>query len=294
MSNSVSVKIKLGGFINLLRPKQWLKNLFVFGAAIFAEEIFKIESFSLVILAAISFSLISSCVYIMNDFLDVEKDKMHPKKKFRPIAAGMISKSEAIIALAILFPLVCISTYFLNKLLLVVILIYFLNNIIYSSYIKNKVILDVMSIAIGFVLRVVGGAFVINVPISPWILLCTFLLATFLGFNKRRNELTVLENESENHRTILKEYSVELIDNMLGIISSATLMAYSLYTFSSRDDFYLMLTIPYVMYGIFRYQYLVHKKNQGGSPEEVLLNDIPLAINILLWGGTSVAVLYFV
>jgi len=155
------------------------------------------------------------------------------------------------------------------------------------------VILDVMSIALGFLLRVIGGALVIKVYISPWILLCTLLLSLFLGFSKRRNELVVLENGANSHRKILKEYSLEFIDNMLSIVTACTVMAYSLYTFmSSNENYYMMLTIPYVLYGIFRYQYIIYQKKEGGSPEETVLSDLPLMINIILWALTSIIILY--
>ncbi|TYQ16789.1 UNVERIFIED_CONTAM: 4-hydroxybenzoate polyprenyltransferase [Acetivibrio alkalicellulosi] len=284
---------KIEGYIRLVRPKQWIKNLFVFAALIFSKHVFDWEYLSKVALAFLFFCMVSACVYILNDVVDVNKDRAHPKKRTRPIAAGIIKKREAIILLIVLLPLVLTASFLLNVYLGIVILLYFLNNLLYSLIIKHLVILDVMSIALGFLLRVIGGALVIRVYISPWILLCTLLLSLFLGFSKRRNELVVLKDDVGSHRRILEEYSLEFIDNMLSIVTASTVMAYSLYTFSSNgENYYMMLTIPFVLYGIFRYQYIIYKKNEGGSPEETVLSDIPLIINIFLWICTSIVIIY--
>lgn len=205
----------------------------------------------------------------------------------------MISKVEGGILLAVLLPLVLAVAFYVERYFGFVILLYFINNVLYSFKVKHLVILDVMSIAVGFLLRVIGGALVIRVYISPWILLCTLLLSLFLGFSKRRNELVILETGAENHRKILEEYSLEFIDNMLSIITASTVMAYSLYTFSTNNGNYnMMITIPFVLYGIFRYQYIIYKKKEGGSPEETVLSDIPLIISIVLWGILSIVILY--
>ena len=293
-SKSVSLVQKFIAFIKLLRPKQWIKNSFVIAPLVFAKHIFEYDYVIKVIAAFILFCLISSSVYVLNDIIDCEKDKLHPKKKKRPIASGIISKMEASIVMAVLLPIVLIISFYIDLYFGWVILSYFANNILYSFKVKHIVILDVMSIALGFLLRVIGGALIIRVYISPWILLCTLLLALFLGFSKRRNELIVLEKSAENHRKILEEYSLEFIDNMLSIVTASTVMAYSLYTFSTNSENYnMMLTIPFVLYGIFRYQYIIYKKNEGGSPEETVLSDIPLIISIVLWGIVSVLILYF-
>lgn len=292
--NNISVIQKIAAYIKLLRPKQWIKNLFVIAPLVFAKHIFDYNYVVKVVAAFILFCLISSSVYVLNDIIDCEKDKLHPKKKKRPIASGVISKIEGCIVLAILLPLVLFASFYIDLYFGLAILVYFINNMLYSFKIKHIVILDVMSIAFGFLLRVIGGALIIRVYISPWILLCTLLLALFLGFSKRRNELVVLEKGAENHRKILEEYSLEFIDNMLSIVTASTVMAYSLYTFSTNSENYnMMLTIPFVLYGIFRYQYIIYKKNEGGSPEETVLSDIPLIISIVLWGIVSVAILYF-
>jgi len=284
---------KIKGYVRLARPKQWIKNLFVFAALIFAKHVFDVDYFTKVLLAFLCFCMISACVYIINDVVDAEKDRLHPKKKLRPIASGMISKTEALVFLAVLLPVAVTFAFMLDTSFALVLLLYFANNILYSIKVNHMVILDVMSIALGFLLRVIGGSLVIKVYISPWILLCTLLLSLFLGFSKRRNELVVLENGANSHRKILKEYSLEFIDNMLSIVTACTVMAYSLYTFmSSNENYYMMLTIPYVLYGIFRYQYIIYQKKEGGSPEETVLSDLPLMINIILWALTSIIILY--
>ncbi len=283
---------KLKGFVKLVRPKQLTKNFSVFAALIFAKHVFEGAYFIKVFAAFICFCLISSCVYILNDIVDVNKDRLHPKKKNRPIASGLIGKNQAIALLAVLLPAVLFAGFFLDAYFGLVISTYFAHNILYSFKIKHIVILDVMAIALGFILRVVGGALVIRVYISPWILLCTLLLSLFLGFSKRRNELVVLAGSADSHRKILEEYSLEFIDNMLSIVTASTVMAYSLYTFMSGDNYNMMLTIPFVLYGIFRYQYIIYKKNEGGSPEETVLSDMPLIVNILLWLVTSIIIMY--
>lgn len=290
----VGVMQKIVGYVKLLRPKQWIKNLFVIAPLVFAKHIFEYNYVIKVIAAFVLFCFISSCVYILNDIIDCDKDRLHPKKKNRPIASGIISKVEGIIVIAVLLPLVLFASFYIDLYFGLVILLYFTNNLLYSLIVKHVVILDTMSIAMGFLLRVIGGALIIRVYISPWILLCTLLLALFLGFSKRRNELVVLEDGAENHRKILEEYSLEFIDNMLSIVTASTVMAYSLYTFSTNSgNYYMMLTIPFVLYGIFRYQYIIYKKNEGGSPEETVLSDIPLIVSIALWGIVSVIILYF-
>lgn len=291
-AKKATVLDKVKGFISLVRPKQWIKNLFVFSALIFAKLVFEPVYLKTVFFAFLSFCMISSCVYILNDIVDMEKDRLHPKKKTRPIASGLISKAEAWILLAVLLPVSVAAGFLLHVYFGLILVVYFLNNVLYSVAVKHMVILDVMSIALGFLLRVIGGGVVIEVYISQWILLCTLLLSLFLGFSKRRNELVVLENVADSHRKILKEYSLEFIDNMLSIVTASTVMAYSLYTFSSKNNYFMMLTIPFVLYGIFRYQYIIYMKKEGGSPEETVLSDIPLIVCIFLWVIISVIILY--
>jgi 4-hydroxybenzoate polyprenyltransferase len=283
---------KLKAYIQLLRPKHWIKNLFVFAALLFSRNIDKLPSLAEAAWAFLCFCLTASAVYIFNDLIDMEKDRKHPRKCRRPLASGRIGRGEAILLLAAMLPAVVILPFLSSFSFGLVILIYLLNNLLYTVYLKNVVILDVMSIAAGFILRVAGGAIAIAVQISPWLILCTFLLALFLGFSKRRNELLVLEQDAQDHRLILGQYSLEFIDNMLSIVTASTLISYSMYTFFASDEKYSMVTILFVLYGIFRYQYIIYNKKQGESPEEIVLSDKPMLINIILWILVSTAILY--
>ena len=284
--------IKIKNYIRLMRPKQWIKNFFVFAAVVFSKNIFNIDCLFKAGLAFVCFCLISSCAYVLNDLVDVEKDRHHPRKQYRPIASGVVKQMEAIVILMILLGLATVLSFNVSWYFGIAVLAYFINNLLYSFALKHIVILDVMSIAIGFLLRVIGGALAIDVDISEWILLCTLLISLFLGLSKRRNELITLESSAGKHRKILEEYSSEFINNMLSIVTACTVMSYSLYTFSAYTNNYMMFTIPFVLYGIFRYQYIVYKKNEGGSPEEVILSDKPFLINIILWIIVSIVILY--
>ncbi len=289
--NVTAVK-KVEGFFLLLRPRQWIKNLFLFAPLVFSRNIDKLSYVLSAFYSFLCFCLVSSTVYIFNDILDVEKDRMHPVKRKRPIAAGIISRGEALILMLLMLSGSVILPFILNFSFGLIVIIYLFNNLMYTLYVKKLVILDVMSIALGFIMRVSGGAVAISVTISPWLLLCTFLLALFLGFSKRRNELLVLQGDAQNHRMTLEHYSLDFIDNMLSIVTASTLISYSLYTFYASDDKYSMVTIPFVLYGIFRYQYIIYNKKIGESPEEIIITDKPLLINILLWIITSIIILY--
>lgn len=280
-------------YIKLLRPRQWIKNFFVLAALIFSRHIDDAEYMAIAAAAFAVFCITSSTVYIFNDLLDMEKDRNHPRKKNRPLASGAVGKSEAIILVLMLLPAVLYSAFRINSVFGLIIVLYLVNNLLYTLYIKHMVILDVMSIALGFIFRVAGGAVAIGVEISPWLLLCTLLLSLFLGFSKRRNELVVLQEDAQNHRAILEHYSLGFIDNMLSIVTASIVISYSMYTFFAYENKYLMITILYVLYGIFRYQYLIYNKNMGESPEEMVLTDKPLLFDIILWVITSTAILYW-
>ncbi len=274
------------------RPKQWTKNFFVFAAILFSQNIFNMGMFTNVISIFIIFCFLSSSVYLINDVIDVERDKNHPKKKNRPIAAGKLSKGFAV-TLAGLLSIACIVISFsFNYYTGVVSLIYLIQATFYSLYFKNIVILDILFIAFGFVLRVIVGGLVISVNISVWLLICIILLSLFLALCKRRHEISLLSLGAKKHRKILEDYSVELIDQMISIVTASTLVVYSLYTFMASSNKLLMLTIPFVLYGVFRYLYLVYKKDGGGEPEEIVLKDKPLMLNILLWVLTIFFTLY--
>lgn len=286
---------KLYYLIKSMRPKQWTKNGFVFAGLIFSKSFFDVGLVLKSIYAFILFALVSGAVYIINDIADRRKDVLHPEKCKRPIASGRISPQEAGIYSVLVLAVALGISYALEIKLFLILLSYLCLMLLYSLWLKNAVIVDVLIIAIGFVLRTVGGALAINVKISPWLIMCTTLLALFIALNKRRNELLVLSEEAKGeHRKNLMEYTPELINSMLSVVTSATVMSYSLYTFNAGKSHYMMLTIPFVIYGIFRYQYLTLAKNWGGSPELVLLKDKPLIIDIILWIIISlVIVTYF-
>jgi len=273
-----------------MRPKQWIKNGFIFAGLIFSRSFFDMELVKKAVYAFILFSLVSGCVYILNDIIDRERDLLHPEKSKRPIASGRLKPGAAIAAcVGILIPTLLVSAN-INIRLFGILMGYFMLVMAYSIKLKQIAILDVILIASGFVLRTVGGAVAIDVFISPWLIVCTTMLALFLALNKRRNELFVLEADAATHRKNLQEYTPELIDRMLSVITSTTVVSYALYTFNAGKSYYMMLTIPFVLYGIFRYQMLVLNKDMGGSPEIVLFKDKPLLINIILWVITSIVI----
>jgi 4-hydroxybenzoate polyprenyltransferase len=282
-----------------MRPKQWTKQVFVFAALVFDRKLTHPTAFLSTIVAATAFCLVSGAVYLVNDLVDIDKDRQHPTKRYRPLPAGKLDPIVALIA-AVFIPLVCIPlAIWFNKAMGLVLLGYFVLQLLYSFFLKNMVIIDVMTIASGFVLRVAAGVVVIDVErFSPWLYVCMTLLALFLGFGKRRHELFTLQANANNHRASLEHYSLELIDQMSVVVISAAVMAYSLYTFSApnlpqRDGQPLMmLTIPFVLYGLFRYQYLIHVRKEGGTPEELVLKDVPLIVDLLLYGFTVVILMY--
>lgn len=289
-------KVEKSFIINLLklmRPKQWIKNFFVFGALIFSYSFLNLNKTIAALIAFILFCLISSTVYIMNDILDVEKDRVHPKKRFRPIASGAISIKQASVALVVLLAISMISSFMINKGLFFILVLYFINNIFYSFKIKNIVILDVISIAVGFILRVIAGGVAIDVSLSGWILLCTFFISLFLGFEKRRNEIIKLEGKANEHRKILDDYSDELLKQFSDITLTCTVISYAMYTFVAYENAYMMITNIFVVYGLFRYKYLSMKKGQGGSPTETVMTDKSIIIDVILWVITSVVILLY-
>lgn len=286
--------MNIKGIIQLIRPKQWIKNSFIFAAIIFSGNFLNLKMLSSNIVTFLLFCMTSSSVYILNDIVDIDKDRCHPKKKYRPLPSGKVSiKSAVIVDILIVISVALISFLYLDIRILCIFSIYFITNIMYSFKLKNIVIIDVMVITFGFVLRVESGSIATGVQVSPWLFLCTILLSLFLGLNKRKSEIITLKDKSANHRKILEEYSVEMIDKMLTIVTPSILMAYSLYTFSSVQSKTMMYTIPFVLYGIFRYEYLMDKQNVGGKPEDVFANDFPFLVNIILWVLSSLIIIYF-
>ncbi len=287
----------ISALIKTMRLTQWTKNLILFAGIIFAHHLFAPALFLKTIIAFLLFCLLSSAIYIINDIKDVERDRIHPLKSKRPIPAGQLSISAAAISAAGISSAALLLGFLLDIGFGVVALSYFLLLFAYSAFLKRIVILDVLTIAIGFVLRAIAGAVVIHVEFSSWLLLCTILLALFLGLSKRRHELVLLGENAQSHRKILEEYSPHLLDQMIGVVTASTLMAYALYTMAPETKLkfgtsYMILTIPFVIYGIFRYLYLVHQKELGGSPSMILLTDKPLLINVLLWALVSILLIY--
>ncbi|MBN2105300.1 decaprenyl-phosphate phosphoribosyltransferase [bacterium] len=280
-----------------LRPRQWTKNLLLFAGVIFGQCLFSAPHLIRSVTAFVLFCAISGGLYLVNDIKDLSNDRAHPLKKDRPLASGRLALFPAIIASVVLIPVSLIFSFLLSASFGWVALSYVLLILCYSFFLKHLVILDVMVISMGFVLRAVAGAAVIGVTISSWLLVCTIFLALFLALNKRRHELVLLGDEAKKHRKNLMEYSPFLLDLMITMVSACTLMAYALYTtseetiqkFGSRN---LVFTLPFVIYGIFRYLYLVHQKGLGGSPEHILLKDKELVINIMLWILVSSVFIY--
>ena len=281
----------------LLRVQQWLKNGVVLAGLIFAGEAHILSKTIIAFEALIAFCFLSSSVYVLNDIIDRERDRLHPLKKSRPIAAGEISVSSAIIIGLILVIAGLVISVMINKAFLIIVISYLILNILYTFILKNVVIIDVMSIAAGFVLRAAAGAAAIEVQISGWLLITTFVLALFLGLGKRRHELIYLEKEAGAHRKILEKYSTYLLDQLIGVVTASTVITYLFYTLSPEvgaklGTHYLFATIPFVIYGIFRYLYLVHKEEKGGSPTRLLLTDRPLLLDVLLWLASVILILY--
>lgn len=285
----------MGYLIAAMRPKQWTKNALLFVGLIFAFKLGDARLVALSGLGFVLFCLLSSAMYLINDLADLEQDRQHPLKKHRPLAAGLLSPKLAGVVAGILLCASLPISFVLGTGFGFVALAYVVLTLAYSSFLKHVVIVDVFTIAAGFVLRGMAGALAIDVPISPWLYVCTILGALFLALTKRRHELLLLNDGAGAHRRILEEYTPYLLDQMIMIVTSTTLIAYSLYTFSAENlpkNHAMMVTIPFVLYGIFRYLYLAHQKDAGGSPEDVLLRDRPLLADIVLWAITSSAVLY--
>jgi 4-hydroxybenzoate polyprenyltransferase len=279
-----------------LRPRQWIKNVFVLAPLVFASRLFDPHAAAIAFAAFATFCALSSSVYLVNDLRDREADRRHPAKRRRPIAAGELSPAIALAASVVLAVAALIAAFWLSPEFGGVAVAYFLLNLAYSFGLKHVVILDVMMVAAGFLLRAWAGALAVEVAISHWLVLCTGLLALFLGFVKRRQEIATLAGDPAT-RASLREYSLPFLDQMIGVVTGATVVAYSLYAFSEEvaerlGTHHLGLTIPFVLYGIFRYLYLVHQKGAGENPTALFLSDRGLLIDVLLWGIAVVTALY--
>jgi 4-hydroxybenzoate polyprenyltransferase len=280
-----------------LRPEQWTKNLIVFAGLLFSGQLFEPWALTLTSAAALVFCALSGVVYLLNDVADRDADRRHPLKCRRPIAAGQLSAAAALAAVGLLAGCSLVVAFWIRPAFGLVAVLYVSLQAAYSARLKHVVIVDVLTLALGFVLRAVAGAVVIAVPISHWLLVCTLLLALFLALSKRRQELTLLAGGAIQHRRILGEYTPYLLDQMIGVVTASTLIAYIFYTISPEtvEKFgtdLLGFTIPFPLYGIFRYLYLVHQKEGGGSPAAMLLNDRPLLGCVALWVASVVGIVY--
>jgi len=289
--------MSLRALIEAMRPKQWAKNIFIFAPLVFDQKLFHPTYLARTVAGFVLLCLISGAVYLMNDLVDAEKDRQHPRKRNRPIASGRLSPRLALAA-AVLIPLVGLPLGFLlDPLFGGILLGYLALQVAYSFVLKNAVIIDALAVAAGFVLRVAAGIPLVEAErFSPWIYTCMGLLALFISFSKRRHELTLLGENANGHRESLGEYNVLLLDQFILIVTAATLVAYTFYTFSAPNlppNHMMMLTVPFVLYAVFRYMYLVYVKGLGGEPEEIVLRDRPLQVGVLLWGLAVILIMYW-
>lgn len=278
-------------YLDLVRPKQWYKNLLLFVALVFSKNLGDLDMLSTAIIGFLSFCALSGAVYTINDVIDRNRDRAHPKKSLRPIPSGRISVGSALAFAGVLAVLGMAGSFILGPLFLLMALSYVAVVMSYSLYFKSVVIMDAIIVAAGFVVRALAGAVAIDVPVSPWLVICVFLLAVFLTFGKRRHELALLGEGAENHREILKHYTVHMVEDMMAVSTSTLIMAYSMYTFLATNQ-YMMLTVPFAVYGLLRYMFLVHIAREGGEPE-LIFKDIPTVVNVVCWAAMAVAILYF-
>jgi 4-hydroxybenzoate polyprenyltransferase len=278
----------VNGIIRSMRPEQWLKNGFVLAPIVFSGLVGDADAWLRTILAVIAFCAASSAVYLVNDVIDREADRSHPIKKSRPIASGEVSVATALVVAAFLVAAAIGIALWLGGWLPAVLAAYVVLVLLYSAVLKRAVFLDVLVVAAGFVLRVVGGAVAINVPVSRWILVVAYLLALYLALGKRRSELVLLGGEAGNHRAVLGHYTLPMVDQAISVVLGATVLAYALYTVAPDTvakvgSEGLLATVPIVLYGLFRYLYLLHKHELGGSPTRALLTDRPLLVCVVIW-----------
>lgn len=286
----------IGALVRTMRPRQWVKNVFVFAPLVFDEKLLQPLPLARTILGFLILCLLSGAVYVFNDLQDLEKDRQHPRKRRRPLPAGELDPRIAWGAAFVLPAALAYPAFTLDPFFAVIAYVYWGLNLAYSLWLKHRVILDVLTLASGYVLRVAAGVPLVRVErFSPWLYLCTLLLALFIGFAKRRQEILLLGENARNHRAILGEYTVRFLDEMMGVVMAATIVAYSLYTFSAPNlpsNHAMMLTIPFVLYGVFRYLYLIHVRGETAPPDELVLRDRPLLLTVILWGMAAIVILY--
>jgi 4-hydroxybenzoate polyprenyltransferase len=288
-------------YIRLFRIPQWIKNSFVFVPLLFSQHLFEKDYFVMVLAGFFLFSLVSSMVYIINDIIDIEADRAHPHKKNRPLASGVISVRQAVISFIIILLITVFFSYFFNYKFIIVLGLYFLMNLFYSTVFKHIVLLDVFSIAAGFMLRVMGGAFIIDVYISSWLILTTMFISLFLGVMKRHSELYLItpDNESGATRRVLAYYSQTFTMQMATVAAAGVIICYALYTVAARTvtifgTEHLIYSTPFVVFGIFRYMFLVYMNQQGENTTNIMISDIPMIVNIFLYLLSVVFIIYFI
>ena len=281
-----------------MRLRQWPKNVFLLAAMVFDKQLINITSLVHSLIGFFLFCFLSSGVYIINDIIDIEADRKHPEKNKRPIASGLLPVTVAIAAASVLVVLPLVGAFLLSPTFALVALIYLVLNLIYSKWLKHIPLIDVLVLASFYVIRVIAGVTLIKVErFSPWLYIVTTLFALYIGLGKRRAELKLMAENAREHRRVLDGYSIPLLDQLITIVSGTTIVAYSLYTFTAENlqgSFAMMLTIPFVMYGIFRYLYLIQVKQSGGAPEDLLFTDRPLQIDILLWVVAVLIIFYII
>ena len=280
-----------------LRPRQWAKNFFVFGGLVFGQRLFDPPAVWSALAAFAVFCGLSGAIYLLNDVADRDKDRLHPDKRARPVASGRLPVRVALVAASVLIVAGLAAAVWLSHPFALAALAYVLLLSAYSAWLKHIVIVDVLTVASGFVLRAIAGAVAVDVEISGWLLICTILIALFLALGKRRHEYLTLDAEATRHRPILEEYSAALLDQMIAVVTASTVTAYALYTMSPETvakfgTRLLPATLPFVLYGIFRYLYLLYRRQLGGNPSELFLNDRALIVNTILWIVAVVAIIY--
>jgi 4-hydroxybenzoate polyprenyltransferase len=287
----------LRALVEELRPQQWVKNGFIFAALIFSQSLTRWDRCRQVLLAAVVFCLASSATYLLNDVMDAPEDRQHPTKKLRPIASGQLDAGTAAVASAVLGGAGLLWAWKLNTNFFGIVAAYLALNVLYSAFLKRVFLLDVFIVAAGFLLRVIAGGLVIRVAISPWLIVCTTLLALFIALSKRRHEMVLLGRRASDHRAILADYSPYFLDQLISIVTASTVVSYALYTLSPdvQSKFpgkRLEMTIPFVLFGIFRYLHLIHHRDQGGNPTRSLFTDPVLLSVVVLWAGAVVLIIY--
>lgn len=283
--------------LKAMRPRQWGKNIFIFVALVFSKNVFNVEMFLTALSAFFIFCFLSGGIYIFNDIIDKEKDRLHPLKSKRPIASGELSENNAYIFMFFLIIISILASFFININFAYISILYILIQVFYSISLKNVVILDIFCVSSGFFLRVIAGALAIIVPVSSWLLICTFFVSVFITLAKRRHEILILEETAGEHRKVLRDYNTLLLDQMISVVTSSTVVSYAVYTLSEETiakmhTTNLKYTIPFLLFGIYRYLYIVYLKKEGGSPESIFFKDLPFQINMILYVVSVILILY--